>query len=70
MRLPDEDWEWGTATARQRLLHRLTAVAALAGGDPALDCLAQVGRDMADQIRLGWPGTPPLPVARGNPLPP
>jgi hypothetical protein len=69
-RLPEEDWEWGTATARQRLLHRLTVVAVMAGGDPALDGLAQVSRAMRDRIRAGWPGTPPLPVARGNPLPP
>jgi len=70
MRLPGEDWEWGTATARQRLLHRLTVAAAMADGDPALDCLVQVGRAMRDRIRQGWPGTAPLPVARGNPLPP
>jgi Phosphotransferase enzyme family len=70
MRLPDDDWEWGTATARQRLLHGLTVVAARAGGDPALDCLTQVSRAMTDRIRQGWPGTPALPVALGNPLPP
>jgi hypothetical protein len=73
MRLPEEDWEWGTATGRQRLLHRLTVVAATSDGDdgdPALDGLAQVSRAMRDRIRQGWPGTPALPVARGNPLPP
>jgi Phosphotransferase enzyme family len=69
MRLPEEDWEWGTATARQRLLHRLTVVATMAGGDPALDGLARVCAAMRDRVRLGWPGTAPLPVARGNPLP-
>jgi Ser/Thr protein kinase RdoA (MazF antagonist) len=68
MRLPDDDWEWGTATARQRLLHRLTVVAATSDGDPALDGLAQVSRAMRDQIRQGWPGTSALPVALGNPL--
>jgi Ser/Thr protein kinase RdoA (MazF antagonist) len=70
MRLPDEDWEWGTATARQRLLHGLTVVAATSDGDPPLDGLAQVSRAMRDRIRQGWPGTPALPVAHGNPLPP
>jgi Phosphotransferase enzyme family len=70
MRLPEDDWEWGTASARQRLLHRLAVVAAVAGGDPALDGLVQVCRAMRDRIRQGWPGTAPLPVARGNPLPP
>ena len=33
--LPDRDWRWGTATARQRLLHRLTMVAALPRTSPS-----------------------------------
>ena len=67
-RLPEDDWEWGTATARQRLLHRLGVVAGLAGDHPALACLAQVSAAMRDRIRQAWPGTPGLPEARGNPL--
>jgi hypothetical protein len=67
-RLPQEDWEWGTATARQRLLHRLDVVAGLADGHPALSCLAEVSRDMRDRIRRDWPGTPELPVALGDPV--
>jgi hypothetical protein len=70
MRLPEEDWEWGNATARQRLQHGLTVVAAMADGDPALACLVQVCRAMRDRIRQGWPDTAPLLAARGNPLPP
>ncbi len=70
MRMPQDDWEWGTATARQRLLHRLTVVAATADGHPGLGRLARVSRAMRDRIRQEWPGTPALPVARGNPLPP
>jgi len=70
MRLPEEDWEWGTATARQRLLHRLAVVAAVADDDPSLDGLVEVCRAMRDRIRQDWPGTAKLPVARGNPLPP
>jgi Phosphotransferase enzyme family len=69
LRLPQDDWEWGTATARQRLLHRLDVVAGLAGVNPALAGLAQVSRAMGDRIRRDWPGTAQLPQARGNPLP-
>jgi aminoglycoside phosphotransferase (APT) family kinase protein len=67
-RLPREDWEWGTATARQRLLHRLDVVAGLADGRPDLSCLAEVSRSMHDRIRRDWPGTPELPVALGDPV--
>jgi len=70
MRLPDEDWRWGTATARQRLLHRLTVVAALAADRADLAGLARVSRAMRDRIRQDWPATPALPAARGNPLGP
>ena len=68
LRLPDENWRWGTATARQRLLHRLAAVIDLAAGEPALASLVQVSRAMRDRIRRRWPGTRPLAAARGNTL--
>jgi Phosphotransferase enzyme family len=60
------DWSWGTATARQRLLHRLNAVAALAANDPALISLGQVSQAMHDRILQRWPGTHPLPDASGD----
>jgi hypothetical protein len=66
--LPRKDWSWGTATARQRLLHRLTAVAVLAADHPALANLAQVSQTMRDQIQRRWPGTRPLPAASENPI--
>ena len=65
--LPHKDWRWGTATARQRLLHRLTAVAALAANHSPLACLGQVSQTMRDQIRQRWADTRPLPAARENP---
>jgi aminoglycoside phosphotransferase (APT) family kinase protein len=68
IRLPHEDWQWGVATARQRLLHRLAMVATLAAGHPLLGTLAQVSQVMAERIQRGWPGTGPLPAAPGNPL--
>jgi hypothetical protein len=66
--LPRKDWRWGTATARQRLLHRLTAVAALAANHPGLASLAQVSQTMRDHILQRWPDTRPLPAARENPI--
>jgi hypothetical protein len=60
------DWSWGTATARQRLLHRLSAVAALAANHPALTSLGQVSQAMRDRILQRWPGTHPLPDATGD----
>ena len=68
VRLPHEDWRWGVATARQRLLHRLAMVAAMASGHPLLGTLARVSQVMAERIQRGWPGTGPLPAALGNPL--
>lgn len=62
------DWRWGTATARQRLLHRLAVVATLASGTPALATLAVVSQAMRERILQRWPGTGALPLAGGNPL--
>jgi hypothetical protein len=67
-RLPQEDWTWGTATARQRLAYRLDVVAGLADGQPALSGLAEVSRAMINRIRRDWPGPPGLPEARGDPV--
>jgi Phosphotransferase enzyme family len=67
-RLPEQDWRWGTATARQRLLHRLTTVAALGADHPDLTQLSEVSAAMRDVIRARWPSVRPLGVSRGNPL--
>jgi hypothetical protein len=66
--LPCKDWTWGTATARQRLLHRLTAVTVIAAHHPQLSCLIQISQAMRDQIRQRWPEIPPLSAARENPI--
>jgi Ser/Thr protein kinase RdoA (MazF antagonist) len=66
-RLLEQDWTWGTATARQRLLHRLLVVGQLVvesgpGGPGA--ALAETGRlagDMAASVLGRWPGLRPLP---------
>jgi len=67
-RLPEEDWRWGTATARQRLLHRLTVVAALGADHPGLADLARVSAAMRDRMLASWPGIRELPVADDDPL--
>jgi len=66
--LPHKDWTWGTATARQRLLHRLTAVTALAADHSELASLVQVSHIMRDQIIRRWPDIHALPVAYENPI--
>jgi hypothetical protein len=67
-RLPEEDWRWGTATARERLLHRLAVVAALGADRPALAGLASVSSAMRERILALWPGLEELPVADDDPL--
>jgi hypothetical protein len=66
--LPDEDWRWGTATARERLLHRLAVVAALGADHAELAGLAYVSSAIRERIRALWPGLEELPVADDNPM--
>jgi hypothetical protein len=66
--LPGKDWRWGTATARQRLLDRLTVVATLGADAPGLAALVQVSRAMAGAIGERWPDIDPLPAAHGDPI--
>lgn len=58
------DWAWGTATARQRLLHRLGVVAELSGGEVAgfAGMCARLRSAMAER----WPALRPLPVDRAR----
>ncbi|MEB8343081.1 phosphotransferase [Streptomyces endophyticus] len=60
-RVPDADWEWGTATARQRLTHRLGVVADRSGELPALGRLAV---DLRTSMLTRWPKLRPLPWER------
>ena len=59
-----QDWTWGTATARQRLAHRLAVVAGLCADR---DDLAATGR-LCTAVRAGlrqrWPTPAPLPSTR------
>jgi len=61
-RLLEQDWTWGTATARQRLLHRLLVVGQLADGAAGpLTETGQLARQMAGRGLDRWPGLGPLP---------
>lgn len=63
-RLPDEDWTWGTATARERLLHRLTVLARLAGDHSELSALGQCCSLMRERMLARWPALRGLPTSR------
>lgn len=65
-RLTRQDWGWGTATARQRLRHRLAAVAAGAIGRADLAGVQELTAAMCAQVSRRWPGTNPLPVTGGS----
>jgi tRNA A-37 threonylcarbamoyl transferase component Bud32 len=68
--LLEQDWTWGTATARQRLLHRLLVVGQLtaeSGPEGSAGALAETGRlagDMAASVIGRWPGLRSLPSRR------
>ncbi|HEX3593310.1 MAG TPA: hypothetical protein VHV74_27105 [Pseudonocardiaceae bacterium] len=53
------DWPWGTATARQRLLHRLAVVAALDDTEFGNCCAV-----LRERMLARWPGLRPLPADR------
>ncbi|MDQ0796312.1 phosphotransferase family protein [Streptomyces sp. B1I3] len=59
-RLPDEDWEWGTATARRRLVHRLAVVAAMAPAQPGLRALTGLAAELRRAAAHRWPGLRPV----------
>lgn len=58
------DWPWGTATARQRLLHRLGVVAELAG--PELAGFGELCAGLRAAMAARWPRLRPLPTDRAT----
>jgi hypothetical protein len=62
------DWEWGTATARERLLHRLGVVAALAGDRGHLAATATLTSEMESAVRRQWPRLSAVPETYDSPL--
>lgn len=63
-RLPDEDWSWGTTTARERLAHRLGVVARLTATRPDLEALGHLSTAMRARMRALWPDLRPPPRRR------
>ncbi|MEU8703637.1 aminoglycoside phosphotransferase family protein [Streptomyces sp. NPDC048565] len=63
-RVPDEDWTWGTATARQRLAHRLGVVAAMTSDDGDLRHLGALAADLRRTVLDRWPTVRPVPERR------
>ncbi|MFF0744853.1 aminoglycoside phosphotransferase family protein [Streptomyces sp. NPDC004111] len=58
-----KDWTWGTATARQRLAHRLAVVGRLTADDPALSATSALATAVHHHMRARWPALRPVPAA-------
>ncbi|TQK52167.1 phosphotransferase family enzyme [Streptomyces sp. SLBN-118] len=63
-RVMDEDWKWGTVSARERLVHRLGVVARMSGGSEALGGLGRLGAGMRRAMLDRWPGLRAAPSRR------
>jgi aminoglycoside phosphotransferase (APT) family kinase protein len=63
-RIPDHDWKWGTATARQRLVHRLGVVAHLTADRTDLNGLSRLSTDMRRRMQDRRPTLTPVPSQR------
>ncbi|MER7754475.1 aminoglycoside phosphotransferase family protein [Kitasatospora sp. NPDC097643] len=63
--VPARDWTWGTVTARQRLAHRLAAVATTARttGEPG-PALGELATTMRTAMLTHWPALRPPPRRR------
>lgn len=65
-RLTRQDWTWGTATARQRLAHRLAVVANGTTSRADLTGLHHLTKAMRGQLLRRWPHIQPLPITGGS----
>ncbi|WP_404952693.1 aminoglycoside phosphotransferase family protein [Streptomyces sp. 147326] len=63
-RIPHQDWTWGTATARQRLVHRLGVVGRMTADDTSLGGLSSLSTAMRRQMLARWPTLQPVPAER------
>ncbi|MEU4539961.1 hypothetical protein AB0G15_34475 [Streptosporangium sp. NPDC023825] len=59
-RTAERDWRWGTATARQRLLHRLGVVGELTADSADLAGIGGLTTMMRDRMLDRWPTLQPL----------
>ncbi|MEV0598065.1 aminoglycoside phosphotransferase family protein [Streptomyces sp. NPDC050315] len=63
-RIPHRDWKWGTATARQRLVHRLGVVGRMTAGHPSLSGVSGLCTAMRHRMLARWPALQPVPEER------
>jgi hypothetical protein len=63
-RVPGEDWNWGTASARQRLVHRLGVVAKRTVDRADLRQFQLLCGEMRAAMSRTWPKLAPLPASR------
>ncbi|MER5931966.1 phosphotransferase [Streptomyces sp. NPDC002054] len=63
-RMVRRDWTWGTATARQRLAHRLGVVAGMTAGTPLLGATSLLCTTLRTRMLERWPALPPVPAER------
>ncbi|MGW0551235.1 aminoglycoside phosphotransferase family protein, partial [Streptomyces altiplanensis] len=66
-RVSAEDFRWGPASARERLLHRLTVVAGLARDHDRLHALGRLSDALAARLLERWHALRPLPAHSGRP---
>ncbi|GAA1928583.1 hypothetical protein [Streptantibioticus ferralitis] len=59
--IPNRDWKWGTATARQRLAHRLRIVSQMTADSCELKDLGTLATAMRESMLAHWPELQPLP---------
>ncbi|MCM2423664.1 aminoglycoside phosphotransferase family protein [Streptomyces sp. RKAG293] len=63
-RVPRRDWKWGTATARQRLVHRLGVVGRMTAGHASLQGVSSLSTDMRQRMLARWSAIRPVPGER------
>jgi hypothetical protein len=63
-RIAHRDWKWGTATARQRLVHRLGVVSRLTADHTCLSSVSSLTTGMRQRMLARWPALQPVPAKR------
>ncbi|MGY3334648.1 tRNA A-37 threonylcarbamoyl transferase component Bud32 [Streptomyces filamentosus] len=63
-RIPKRDWKWGTATARQRLVHRLGVVSRMTADHTSLSGVSSLTAAMRERMLARWPALQPVPTKR------
>ncbi len=63
-RIPRRDWTWGTATARQRLVHRLGVVGQMTADHTSLSGVSRLSTAMHQRMLARWTAIQPVPAKR------